>query len=130
MPELRVLVVEDDFVTRKLLMEMLQGQFLCDGASDGQEALEAYNFSVKNGTPYAAIILDISMPRVSGPQALRLIREAERKEGLETGHGVPVMVLTAHKSAVVESFKSGCDGYMVKPVSAAELSAKIMGLIK
>lgn len=129
MAHLRALLVEDDFVSRKLLVEMLRGEFLCDSAGDGLEALEAYNLSVKNEAPYDIIIMDIGMPRVSGSQALRLIREAEASERIQSGQGVPVLVLTAHKSAFRESFQAGCDAYLVKPVSAAVLLEKARELI-
>jgi len=125
----RALLVEDDFVSRKLFAGMLRGRFVCDVAGDGLEALEAYNLSVKNGLPYDIIIMDIGMPRVSGSEALMLIREAEAREGIKSGQGVPVLIITAHKSAFGESFRAGCDAYLTKPVSAESLLAKTMEVI-
>ncbi|HOX23853.1 MAG TPA: response regulator [Elusimicrobiales bacterium] len=120
----RALVVEDDFVSRKLVSEVLRKDFHCDSASDGLEALEAYNLSVAQARPYDVIVLDLSMPRVSGPRALRLIRDAEEKEGIASGQGVPVLVLTAHRCAFTAAFRAGCDAYLTKPVRPAILLAK------
>jgi len=65
--------------------------------------------------------MDVVMPRMNGFEACRLIR------GHESTESIPIiMVTTRSESAHVdEGFASGCNDYILKPISAAELLEKI-----
>lgn len=126
----KILVVDDDFINRKLLIEILRGRAECDVAVNGVEAIEAYNIAVKHNTRYDLMLLDIAMPQMDGLEVMKLIRENERRAGVQPDRGIPIVVVTAHKKPFADSFKSGCDDYVLKPVVAAELVGKISALIE
>jgi two-component system chemotaxis response regulator CheY len=71
---MRVLVVEDDFISRKLLTTLLGHYGSCDVAVDGVEAVSAFKMALAEGAPYDLICLDIMMPNMDGQEALKEIR--------------------------------------------------------
>jgi two-component system chemotaxis response regulator CheY len=120
-----VLVVDDDFVNRKLLVESLKELADCDTAAGGKEAIAAYELALENGKPYDVILLDIAMPEVNGIEVLKFIRNKETTMGVLFGHGVPVIMTTAFREPFLEAFNKGCDDYIVKPVMPDVLIKKI-----
>ena len=71
---MRVLIVEDDFVSRKILHNILLDYGECDIAADGKEAVEAFKLALDDNTPYDLICMDIMMPRMNGQEALLQIQ--------------------------------------------------------
>lgn len=121
----KVLIVDDDFVNRKFLVEILRGSAECDVAADGDEAIAAYDLSIKANDPYDAFLLDVSMPGKSGMDVLAYIRAKEAENGVLFGMGVPVIMTTAHSEPFLEAFNMGCDDYILKPINAKLLLTKI-----
>jgi len=122
---LKMLVADDNFVNRKLLMQLLRDKAVCDAAASGAETLEAYNLSLRERRPYDIILLDISMPDIGGLQVLRLIRESEARAGVSAGEGVAGVMVTAYQEPFAQAFNAGCDDYVLKPVEPGDLYAKI-----
>ena len=120
----RILIVDDNFSNRKLLLDILEDHARCDVAANGREAIDAFNQSVPD-TPYQLILLDIAMPEVNGLEVLKMIRDAEKKSGIELGDGIPVIMVTAYKQPFIEAFDRGCDDYILKPIDPDELVQKI-----
>lgn len=121
---MRFLIVEDDFGSRRLLQDLLKEFGTCDVVVDGVEALEAFTLSWEDNNPYSAIFLDIMMPRMDGQQALKEIREMERKMGVSMSDEVKIIMTTALEDPknVVEAFhKGGATSYIVKPISKDKL---------
>lgn len=121
---MRFLIVEDDFGSRRLLQDLLKEFGTCDVVVDGVEALEAFTLSWEDNNPYNAIFLDIMMPRMDGQQALKEIREMERKMGVSMSDEVKIIMTTALEDPknVVEAFhKGGATSYIVKPISKDKL---------
>ena len=58
---MRILLAEDDFVTRKFMMNFLSSYGECDAAVDGMEAVDAYLMALEDGEPY-----DLACGRLSG----------------------------------------------------------------
>jgi len=117
---MRILLVEDD----ALLGDGLQAGlthlgFQLDWVRDGVEALNAV-FS----HDYAAVVLDLGIPRLDGLALLRRIRSG--------GSVVPVIILTARdtKSDKLAGLDGGADDYVVKPVDFDELAARLRALIR
>src|SRR5690606_18590396 len=106
LPGLRVLVADDHAVNRELARLILQGVGAeVAEAEDGVAAAE-----LAATTPYDIILLDVRMPRLDGPQALRRIR-------LEGGpnDATPILAFTADPE--VEQFADlGFQGVVAKPV--------------
>ena len=83
---MNVLVVEDDFASRKFMMNYMSKFGDCDGTVDGSEAVEAYMMATEAGEPYDLICLDVMMPVMDGYQVLKTIREIERQKGVAVVH--------------------------------------------
>ena len=55
----------------------------------------------------------------------RIIRKEEERRGVLCGSGIPIIMLTALKAPVLDSFNRGCDDYIIKPYDADTLCKKI-----
>lgn len=117
---MRVLVVEDDpLLGDALCIGMRQRGFAADWVRDGIAAETA----LKTET-FAAVILDLGLPRLSGMQLLRQRREAHDR--------TPVLILTARDAVQerVQGLDAGADDYVVKPVDLDELAARLRALAR
>lgn len=121
----KILVVDDNFVNRKLLIETLKDKAYCEVAANGKEAIEAYELSIKEFRPYDLILLDIKMPGIDGLEVLQNIRENERSRNIMLGEGIPIIIVTAYKQPLLEAFNRGCDDYLLKPIVPETLIKKI-----
>jgi len=125
---MRFLVVEDDLITRSVLVRQLTPFGTCDSAVDGQEAVDAFEHAHREQSPYDLICLDIMMPRMSGMEALKVIRNSEKERGIHPRDEVKILMTTALDSPreVLDAFyQGGCTDYLVKPVTAEKLLIKL-----
>ena len=127
---MRMLVVEDDFVSRRLLCAFLAPYGVCDVAVDGKEAVQAFEMALDQDDQYDLICLDIMMPNMNGQEALAKIRELERKKGILTGSGTTIVMTTALDDSknVMQAFKEECDAYLIKPIDKDKLLAELSKL--
>lgn len=116
---MRILIVEDDDISRKFLAKFLSKYGVVDVVVDGIEALDAYLLSVKDKQPYDLISLDIMMPRVDGVKVLKAIRDYETSKGFLPEKRVKVIMTTALQETqlVQRSFEIGCEAYVAKPIN-------------
>lgn len=76
MEPLKLLVVDDSAMNRKLLVRLLQNQgHRCDEAENGLVAVQRVQEAMNTGEPYASILMDNEMPEMNGPTAAKKIRE-------------------------------------------------------
>jgi two-component system, chemotaxis family, chemotaxis protein CheY len=115
---MRVLVVEDDFISRRLLCRYLEPHGECDVAVNGNEALSAFKQALTSGQMYDLVCLDIMMPVMDGQETLKRMRVIEREAGIMPPRGVKVIMTSAleDQENVVAAFNNSCDGYVVKPI--------------
>ncbi len=130
---MKTLIVEDDPVSRLLLVEIMARHGECHSAERGQQALEAFKQARAEGKPFDLICLDIMMPEMDGRDVLKTIRESEEAEGVRTRERVKVIMTTAlgDMKTIIASFNEWCDAYLVKPIDRHKLYAhlKAFGLI-
>ena len=131
---MRILIVEDDLSSQKLLQKMLSPHGDCDIVVNGKEAVDAFRLAGEEDQPYDLICLDIMMPEMDGQEALKKIREMEKERGIPEWCGVKVIMTTALEDGgnVFGAFESGCESYLVKPISKQRLirEMKKLNLIK
>ncbi len=118
----RILVADDNAVSRELLRHVLQG--LCDEvleAADGRQALQ----QIADSQP-DVVLLDLEMPALDGYQVLRELRQDPR-----FAH-TPVVAVTAWamQGNRERGLEAGFDGYFTKPVNIAELRRYVQQLLE
>jgi len=112
---LRILLAEDNAVNRVIAVRMLEKRgHSVVAAVDGRAALAALEAG-----DFDAMLMDIQMPQMDGFEATAEIRKGER----DTGRHIPIIALTASamKGDRERCMAAGMDGYVVKPIHAAEL---------
>lgn len=115
---MRILLAEDELALSKAYAQVLIMQgYEVEQVYDGKEALEAAN----SGT-YDLMIFDVMMPKMSGLEVLRALREA--------GNTTYVIMLTAMSELddKIEGLESGADEYLTKPIPLKELAARVRSL--
>ena len=118
---MKALIVDDDLTTRIVLQETLSRYGEVHTCVDGTEAVQACVSALDQGKPYDLICLDILMPTMGGLEALRLIREEERRGGSPPRAKVIVATSSNDTGTITKAFSELCDAYIVKPIDAAEL---------
>jgi two-component system KDP operon response regulator KdpE len=114
MPHETILLIDDD----KTLLELLSGHLETVGyhslaANDGLSGLRLAAESQPD-----LVVLDVMMPRMDGWEACRRLREKSN---------VPIIMLTAKGEEIdkLRGFRLGVDDYVTKPLSFAELTARV-----
>ena len=127
---MNVLIVEDDFVSRRLLQVMLGPYGQCDLASDGEEAMKTFKNAIRKNSYYDLICLDIEMPGMDGQQVLQEIRNFEKQNGICGLDHVKVIMISALKDPknILNAFKEQADAYLVKPIDKLQLVEKLRQL--
>ena len=117
-PSMRILVVEDDYISRRLLCRYLEPYGTCEEAVNGHEAIDAVRRALAADQYYDLICLDIMMPGMDGQQALVLLREMEAENGRPLGHGAKVIMTSAmeENQYILQAMNASADGYVVKPI--------------
>jgi len=120
---MKILIAEDDLVSRKFLSKVLSKYGECDMVIDGLEAIDAYMMSMREEDPYDLICLDIMMPKVDGVKVLKIIRDLEMQKGIPMEERVKIIMTTAlgETKIVQTSFDYGCDAYASKPIDITKL---------
>lgn len=117
---MRILLVEDDALLGDGIQRSLGHLgFTVDWMRDGVQGENALT-----SEEYAAVVLDIGLPRQDGLTLLQSVRN----KGLHT----PVLILTARDSKLdkLKGFGFGADDYVVKPLDMEELAARLRALIR
>ncbi len=124
---LRMLIAEDEFSSRMLLVAILRPYGESDVAVDGREAVKAVQDALADNQPYDLICLDIMMPNLDGQATLKEIRRLEIEHGIQPGKGAKVIMTTALYDAinVMAAFKTQCEAYLVKPIQKSKLMEQL-----
>jgi two-component system chemotaxis response regulator CheY len=127
---MRTLIVEDSFTCRLLLQSYLSPFGECHIAVNGREAVAAFRAAQESGQAYDLICMDIMMPEMDGPTAVREIRALEGAGGRPPTHGVKIIMTTAvaDEENVALSIEASCDAYLLKPVDRRKLLGYIRDL--
>lgn len=131
---MKILLAEDDFVTRKFMTGFLSKYGECDVTVDGMEAVDAFMMALEDDDPYDLVCLDIMMPVMDGYQALMGIRNLEKERDIPKEKQVKVIMTTAlnDEKNVKMAFELGCTIYSGKPIDQVrfEQALKKLGLVK
>ena len=119
----RIVLADDHALFReglKLVLAKRPDLTVVGEANDGFELLGL----LKRGQPPDLIILDISMPRIRGIEAIREIKDFNQM--------IKILVLTMHKDErlLCEAFIAGADGYLLKENVTTELFRALDGVLR
>ena len=116
----RVLVADDHTIVRQGLVSLLAESGECEVVAEAADGLEAVEKA--QATRPEVAILDLSMPRLTGLEAVRRIHEAVPQ--------TRVLVLTVHEEEeyVLPLVRAGASGYLVKDSAVGELLAAVRAL--
>ncbi|MCT4634309.1 MAG: ATP-binding protein [Firmicutes bacterium] len=118
-----ILIVDDDYVNLHSLVNILSDDnHSLITASSGVKALDI----ISNNKEIDLVILDIMMPKMSGYEVCKKIRENYSL------YDLPVLMLTAQNNpdAILTGFESGANDFLPKPFEMSELRARVNTLIK
>lgn len=123
----RILLAEDDAALARGLVALLkQSGYDIESVATGQATLARQ----AAGT-YAAVVLDLGLPDMSGFEVLKQLRSHEARARGDSAR-CPVLILTA-RSAVddrVRGLDLGADDYLLKPFEPSELLARLRALLR
>lgn len=125
---MRVLVVEDDALLGDAIQAGLkQSGYAVDWMKDGVSAEQALTTE-----PYAAVVLDLGLPRLSGLEVLRRLRSRNVQINTQINTQTPVLILTAMDTVDdrIKGLDAGADDYLAKPFDMGELAARLRALIR
>lgn len=128
---MKILIVEDDFISRRILKDILSPWGDCDIVVDGEEAIQAFKLAREDNEPYDLICMDIMMPNMDGQEALKQIRQIEKEAGVRGSLEVKVIMVTAlddPKTVFRAYYKGGATSYIVKPIEKEKLLQEIRSL--
>lgn len=121
---IRVLVVDDEYYSRKVIRTLLMalGTTKIDEAEDGADGLAA----IRSLAP-DVVLLDWEMPGIDGAEFVRQVRSP----ATFPAPNVPIIMLTGHseRSRVIEAVRVGVHEFLLKPVSGNALQARIISVL-
>lgn len=120
---MNILIAEDDFLSRKLLLNCLSQYGTVDVTVDGMEATFAYMMALDEKKYYDLVCLDVMMPVMDGYQALKTIRDMEKERNVPEDKRAKVIMTTAlnEKKNVEKAFELGCSVYCAKPIDIKKM---------
>ena len=120
----RILIVEDDMVSRKFLSKYLSRYGDCDLVVDGLEAIDAYLLAMKVGLAYDLICLDVMMPKIDGIRVLKTIRDLERQHQVPEMEASKIIMTTVlgETEIVKSAVDYGCNAYASKPIDMTKMT--------
>ncbi len=120
---MRILIAEDDFVSRKFLSKFLSTFGECDITVDGMEAIEVFVSALDSKNYYNLVCLDIMMPEVDGVKALKTIRQLEEERNVPKKNRAKIIMTTALNDPVGihNTYDLGSEAYAVKPIDTVKL---------
>ena len=115
---LKVLIVDDDFINRKLLQALLKKNTSVTDIQEAENGSDALD-KLKKDSSINLILLDIMMPIVDGVEFLKIFRS-----DMSNSH-ITVIVLSTDDTRKTEVFDNGANDFLRKPIKEDDLFGKI-----
>jgi two-component system, chemotaxis family, chemotaxis protein CheY len=126
---MKILVVDDEYISRILLTEMLSAYGTCHTAADGMEAVAILQDAFAAGERFDLVCLDIMMPGIDGQEVLLLIRKMEEERHIL---GITKVIMTTalnDSKNIIRAFTlGGCQAYLTKPINRDKLVQNLIDL--
>lgn len=127
MSNLHVLVVEDDVLSRNLIVAILN-ELETGKISLALNGFEALSVLMEATWKVDVILLDLEMPRLNGYEFIKKLRHEHRPPIART----PVVVISGHseKKAFDRTYELGVDLYLVKPITKEQVLTRINAAVR
>lgn len=127
---MRILIVEDDFVSRKFMTKFLSKYGICDTAEDGEQAAAMFLEAVEQNKYYDLVCMDIMMPKKDGYETLEEIRRYEEQAGISQEQAAKVIMTSGMDTCANASkaFELGCIAYTTKPIDIVRFDGILQDL--
>ncbi|MGD9157558.1 MAG: HDOD domain-containing protein [Desulfobacteraceae bacterium] len=127
---MKILIVDDDPVSRELLKKHFSEFSECEFAENGVRALDVYKQGWENWAPFDLMTLDISMPDMDGKEVLQTIRTIENEKKVPRDKRAKILMTSgqADKQTILTCVRMGCDDYISKPFDKDTILKKIRKL--
>lgn len=124
---MKILIAEDQAIIREMMVKMLTGIGHIESFDTGRKALQAFEQAFKDSDPFELMILDVSMPGMSGIDLLKSVRAFEARYKVIKAAQVKVLMMTSYadKETVIACYLAGCNDYAVKPFNSRVVIEKI-----
>lgn len=124
---MKILIVDDDLISTRILLSFLKPLGQVDVALKGSEALTKFRESLDAHLPYDLGCFDIMMPEMSGQQLLEEVRRLEKTLGKKESEKLKIIITTVLDDSRerATAFKNGCQAYLVKPIIKEQLLQEI-----
>jgi len=119
--QFRTMIVDDEPLARQRLQRLLGGIDVIEVVSMCENGEQAVTQTAT--LPVDLIFMDISMPKMSGIEAVKIISE-------QSSQPPAVIFCTAHSEHAVDAFQTGAASYLLKPVSRNDLLEAIQRAVK
>lgn len=129
---MKALIVEDDYVSGKLLEKILTEHGKCNIIDNGIDALKEYEKSIESGrSTYDLICLDIMMPNMTGHEVLKKIRLMEEEKEIKNTVKIIMTTALGDFDNIKQSYREQCEDYLIKPIikTKVEESLRKLGLL-
>lgn len=129
---MKILIIDDNVVSRKILFHLLNRYSPVDEAASGLDAIENARKAIEGGNNYDLVFLDIIMPNMDGKEVLTAVRGLEKEAGLTDGQQAKIVMTTSlvQLEEVYESIRRQADGYLTKPITREKIEAELKRLNK
>ncbi len=127
---MKILIVDDEEVSRCKLTAILEDLGECVTAGSGREAIGEVKKAINNGAFYDLITMDVSMPQMDGTEALLNIRDLEKSAKSAPKPQAKIVMITAQKDrdCLITCVQAGCNDYIIKPVDPDKVFQRLKAL--
>ncbi len=116
---LKILIVDDDFINRKLLQTLLKKNETVSEIQEAENGSDALD-KLKKNPGINLVLLDVMMPIVDGIEFLKIFRS-----DMANSH-IPVIVLSTDDTKKTEIFDNGANDFIRKPIKEEDLFQKLI----
>lgn len=117
---MKILVADDNAVSRELVREALEDKYVVLEAADGNETLSKIRSELPD-----LVLVDIQMPDMDGFGVIAKLRS----DALFTKVRAVALTAVAMRGSEKKAIEAGFDGYVTKPIAMAELRRQVGYLI-
>ncbi len=128
LPDLRVLIADDNWAAREILLDIFTGWHMrVDLASSGREALAAMQAAMVENASYDLVLMDWKMPGMDGISTVKTMREM-----IDQAHLPTVLMVSAYgqDEVMAEAAAVGVSAFLVKPIDPVLLRQTLAALFR